>query len=169
MILKVIGSLIIIVTCAIIGYRKGEEFVIRQQILQDITIFLRNLKNNIMYRRDTTQQAIQNAVITSNFSKLIINTNFIDDDDFQSQLQQTFKSTKNDVNEYLLLSEAKQFENTVMRIGDCNKQEEIEKLNFSITFFEEALQNAKIQAKVQLKLYKSLGLAAGVAIAILFL
>ncbi len=170
MMLKITGCLIIIVTGALLGFGMGEKYLIREQILNDITVFLRNLKNNVMYKKDTTAQAIYNAAFMSNFKKLHFFTNYEEgDNNFPQTLKTALYKTENKIKLYLLLNETECFKNTLLQLGTTNTSEEIEKLNFSISFFEEALQNAKIQTKIQLKLYKSLGLAGGIGVAILFL
>ncbi len=169
LVFKFFGAVIVIASCSLIGYKKGKQYVIRMQIIEDVVLILRSLKNNILYRKDTTAKAICDAFNNSTIKYVKINLSKEDSTLFPKELNKALKAEENYLIQYLDKQEIEVFYNTLCNMGGSGANEEIEKLNFTIVSFEGILNLATKEAKIQMKLYKSLGICAGVGAVLFFI
>ncbi len=166
---KFIGAVFVIAACALIGYKKGESFVIRAEILAEIVTMLRSIKNNILYKKDTTAKAINNALMCENLRHISFTIDEDNTPNFPGLLKKSLSGTEKVMALYLSKHEIAEFFNMLYRLGGANAKEETQKLEYTALYFDNLQKKADENAKVQLKLYKSLGFAAGAAIVLLFI
>ncbi len=166
---KLIGAVFVIVASSLIGYKKGESYVIRTQVIGDIITMLRSIKNNILYKKDTTAKAIYSALLCENLRYISFTIDEDSSPEFPMLLKKSLESAELSIGQYLSTQEKSVFVETLCKLGSSNAKEEVEKLQFAEIYFDELHKKAKEEAKVHLKLYKSLGVAAGAGLVILFL
>ncbi len=169
LLVKLCGAVILIISSSLIGYKKGEKYVVRAKILQEIILILRSVKQNIMYKKDTTAKALCEALKTNSLTYIKIELDENNCPEFPKVLKKSLNDVENQIEQYLNKQEINNFFETLYNLGAAWANEEVDNLNFSISFFESIAQKAKDEASIQLKLYKSLGIAAGAGLALLFL
>lgn len=166
---KLIGAALLLTTGAVLGWRKGDQFVIRATLLYDMVIFLRAVQNNIRYRRDTKANILMAAAEECRMQRLRFTLHCAAPQELPQALQEALERVRLETSAYILTQELQQFARALLTLGDTGAQEETQKLSFTITTLQNAADEADRQAKTQRKLYRTIGLSGGAAAALLFL
>ncbi len=169
MMFKLSGCVFVIFFCTLTGMKKGNEYVIRGELLLEIISFLNNIKNNIKYKKDTKQYILTQAFINNNYKYFTLKPPACKTVQFESELNFAINNFYKENNNYILKNEFEILKNQLINLGSGNSNEEEQKLLYTIEYFNESAHFAKIKAKEQSKLYKTLGFCAGAAIALMLL
>ena len=168
-IVKLVGALLILCTGTMLGCRKGEQYVIRMQLLQDMVVFLRYIQNNVRYRRDPTSVILQEAAKHCKLQRLHLALAIVDAPQLPSALQSALETLSKDIAGYVEPQELQQFARALLNLGEAGVEEETQKMDFTINTLQNAAQDAEKQAASQRKMYRAIGLSGGAAAALLFL
>lgn len=166
---KILGAALLLATGAVLGWRKGDQYMIRAALLTDMVLFLRTVQNNIRYRRDTTASILTDAAAHCRTQHLCFALHCNAAQQLPQALQTALAQVQSDTSAYVLPQEMQQFARALLTLGDGSAQEETQKLSFTIATLQNAADEAEKQAKVQRKLYRTMGMSGGAAAALLFL
>ncbi len=167
--LKIIGSLFIVFFCADFGMKKGKTFLVRSELLSEIAFYLTDIKNNLIYKKDTKQFILKNAGLNTNLKHINLNLTKDNLQDFTNELKFEIAEFKRDNKIYLEEDELNLFGNLLLELGADGLKEEEQKLLYAIELFEKKAEISNKKASEQSKLYKTLGFCAGAAIALMLL
>ncbi|MEG2930715.1 MAG: stage III sporulation protein AB [Ruthenibacterium sp.] len=169
LIVKFAGALLLFITGALLGCKKGEQSVLRAQLLADMVLFLRAVQNNIRYRRDTTAEILYDTIANCRMRRLVFLLEKVSAPMLPQALQTALGKMENETGDVILPQEMQQFARALLHLGGGSAEEETQKLSFTIATLENAAQEAEQQAKIQRRLYRTMGFSGGVAAALLFL
>ncbi len=156
-ILKGFGFILIVFSGFIVGYLLSIKISNNTKALKDILVIIDFIENNICYKKETTEKILKDLKTNCNLELLSINTDnkfkdcLVDNKDYFYQ------------NQFLVLTEF------LDKTGFDIQSIEIKKLNYYKTFFNNELQQAQQKEIKDCKLYRTLGLYAGISIAIFFI
>ncbi|MEG0769203.1 MAG: stage III sporulation protein AB [Ruthenibacterium sp.] len=169
LIVKMSGALLLFVTGVLLGCKKGEQAVVRAQLLADMVLFLRTVQNNIRYRRDTTAEILYDTIAHCHMRQLIVVLDKVDAPQLPQALQAALGKIAQETNTMILPQEMQQFARALLNLGKGGAEEETQRLSFPIATLENAAEEAEKQAKIQRRLYRTMGISGGAAAALLFL
>lgn len=166
---KALGALLLLMTGALLGYRKGERFMLRATLLEDMTEFLHYLQSNLRYRRDTTANMLREAARNCPCKKLRFSLTETDTAHLPEALQQALAAFWEETRPYLLPQELEIFNRALLNLGEGSADEETQKLGYALATLTQAAEAAREDAQKQQKLYRAVGVSGGAAAALLFL
>ena len=167
--LKTFGAFLIFSVGAVLGMRKGQSFVLRSEMLADMVCFLQYIMTNLHFRRDTTCDILLEALANASLKKLPFSLQRVPSAQLPQALDTALKALAQKTKPLLNDSELQQFGDALLQLGRSEAEEETQKLSYAIAVLAGAASEAAQEAKIQCKMYRTLGLSAGAAAAVLLL
>ena len=168
LVIKAVGAFIIFSVCAMGGFRKGHDFILRAEMLGDMICFLQSIETSLRYRRDTTYETLQTAMRLCKPQRI----NFaypLNAPTLPQNIELVLQSTKAQTKDILTQTEVDIFCDVLQKLGEKDAQEEEQKLCYAINSLQQFASEATARAKTEQKLYRTLGITGGAALALLFI
>ncbi|WP_125152252.1 stage III sporulation protein SpoIIIAB [Clostridium rectalis] len=171
--LKVIGSLMVILSCSIIGFLYGEKFKRRTSQLKELERSIHQLQNEVIYTHTALPEVLHNVYLKSNstvgkvfedVSKML----FLNDVD---NVYDGFYKAFNDSLECISLK--KEDVDVILNLAKTLGESDVEGQNrmFSLTIenIKKQISNAEVLMHKNVKMYRYLGFTLGATIVIMFI
>ncbi len=169
MMFKVFGAVFIVFFCTGFGMKKGLIYIKRSELLSEIAFYLTDIKNNLIYRKDTKQFILKNVALNTNLKFINLNITKNNLQDFECELENEIDIFTKENSSCLKEDELVLFKNILLELGSTGAKEQEQKLLYAIEIFEKKAKISSEKAKEQSKLYKTLGFCSGVAIALMLI
>ncbi len=169
MMFKVFGVVFVVFFCTVFGMKNGQIYIKRSELLSEIAFYLTDIKNNLIYRKDTKQFILKHVGLNTNLKHVNLKITKNNLQDFECELEKEIDKFTKENNICLKEDELLLFKSTLFELGSTGSKEEEQKLLYAIEFFEEKAKISSGKAKEQSKLYRTLGFCSGVAIALMLL
>lgn len=169
--LRLTGCILIFISCSSLGFIKASSYKARTGELENTLELIRLLNMEIVYKRDSLAKTFGKVSAMKNcwFSKVLrdcsifMNSQNTLEYSWQTALENNMKSCPLNENDISILKD--------MAIGlgksDINGQKNL--MEPAVIRMETSLAEAKEQERKQSRMYKGLGVAAGVVIAIMLI
>ncbi len=166
--IKTVGAFVIFFVCAVGGFRKGHGFVLRAEMLNDIISFLQTIQTSLRYRRDTTYETLQTAIQLCKPQTLCFKVDF-NAPTLPENIKMALEFITDQTKGVLTQVEMGIFCDVLQQLGQKSTEEEEQKLCYAISCLQQFASDARAQAKTEQKLYRTLGITGGAALALLFI
>lgn len=166
--LKLIIAVLIVGTCGVIGLKKSKKYESREYILREAINLFKGLENEIKYTLATIPNAIESCRMNMKTSlKEIMGA-------VSYELLQYNSSGENITNEISKLEELTPYDKQVIasgiiELGKTDVEGQVAVINMTCSTLENQLADSIEDKKKNSKLYKTVGLATGLMIAIIFI
>lgn len=170
LILKVIGALLILYAGGALGWRRGNVCAQRVRVLEEMCAFLGAVRRELHFRCGRTEEILAEA--QKNMRLAVLPLYFLNLDTgsgLQMELDRALQCTEQEIGEITLPSERATLRGALESLGACPAREEEQRLAHAEESLEQALTQAREEAAVQQKLYRTIGLSLGGAAALLLL
>lgn len=170
LILKALGALMILCAGGALGWRRGEVYVRRVQVLGELCAFLGAVRRELHFRCGRTEEILAGAQRNTRLAALPLYFLELDaGSGLQAELDRALCCTEREIADVTLPPERAVLRGALESLGACGAQEEEQRLAHAQAELEQALTAAREQAAVQQKLYRTVGLSLGAAAALLLL
>ena len=168
LILKLVIAVLIVAICTVIGIRKSKKYECREYILREAVMLFRGIKNEISYTLTPIPNAIESVRqnMKTSLKEVMGAVSF--------ELLQYNASGEKVTNEIARLTELAPYDvqvisNGIISLGktDVDGQESV--INMTCDALENQLVDSIESKKKNSKLYKTVGIATGLMIAIVFI
>ena len=168
LVLKLLIALGIVIVCTALGIIKAKRYESREYILREAIMLFEGIKNEIQY----TLTPIPNAIEAARLNMITPLKEVMGAVSFE--LLQYNASNEKITNEIAVLEELTPYDvqtiaNGIMSLGKSDVDGQIGIINITSATLENQLQDSIEVKKKNSKLYKTVGLATGLMIAIVFI
>ncbi|MEG0911170.1 MAG: stage III sporulation protein AB [Ruthenibacterium sp.] len=165
---KGIGCVLLLMSGTAVGFQTGERLMIRVKMLMEMLSVLQYLQTNLKYRRDTTCDALRNMTQLCTLENLPFHLGILTPQTLPTVLAEALCKLQKSVKSILKPPEIDLFCTALTEFGSAGAEEESKKLVYAQTALKEICDKAKEDAAKDRKLYRAIGIAGGVAAALLF-
>lgn len=165
---KGLGCTLLLLSGAAIGFKTGERLSLRVKMLTEMLSILQYLSTNLKYRQDTTCDALRNMTQHCAVQTLPFHLAPLTPQTLPYRLKTALDKLQTETKEVLKQQELSLFCTALAEFGSASAEEESKKLRGVQAELTEIHCKAKEDAMRDQKLYRALGIAGGVAAALLF-
>ncbi len=168
LVIRLLAMVMLVATCALVGVYKSRKFETREHILREAIYLFRGLENEIRFSLNTLPNAIEIVRqrmnthlkdVLGSISLMLIKSN-ISNGDLLDELDRLEALTSYD-KQIILTGIAS------LGTGDVDGEQGI--INMTVSSLENELSDAVESKKKNSKMYKTVGLATGLVIAIILI
>lgn len=168
LVLKLLIALGVVIVCTALGVIKSKRYESREYILREAIMLFEGIRNEIKYTLTPIPNAIE-AVRQNMITPLKEVMGAV-----SLELLQYNASNEKIINEIAKLSELTPYDiqtisNGIITLGKSDIDGQIGIINMTSVTLENQLQDSIVEKKKNSKLYKTVGLATGLMIAIVFI
>lgn len=160
--------MLLILSGTAIGYKAGEKLLTRVKMLAEMLCIIQYLQTNLKYRRDTTCDALHNMTQCCVLEALPFRIGMLTPQTLPATLKTALRKLQIDTKDVLKPQEFALFDTSLTEFGNASAEEESKKLAGTQAELKVIFAKAKEDAAKDRKLYRALGIAGGVAAALLF-
>lgn len=172
MFVRVCGFAFIIVSSGMIGLKLSRDYIVRIDILYEIKKVMNILKNEIVYNNESILDAISKSAISkekivNNFLLEVINIYKKE----PTTIKQAWDMAVNDilkVNSILKDEDLEIIKNVANNLGTTCRATQIDNIDNFISKIDIVIEELEKPKKEKCKMYKTMGVMAGLMIVILF-
>ena len=168
LVIKVVLSFVIVGICAYIGILKSKKYESREYILREAIILFKGIENEIKYTLAILPNAIESVRVNmkTGLKNVLGNVSY--------ELLQTNLKEENVYNEIASLKELSIYDkqvitNGILELGKTDVEGQIGIINMTLNTLDSLLIDAIEEKKKNSKLFKTVGLATGLMIAIILI
>ena len=171
MLIKICGSVLVILVCSYIGFSKSSQYKERVTQLTACELFLSRLKTYMGGSNDSTQKIFQNLANTDSLAELTFIKSTSDRLQYEPNFPLVFTECVEESKIRLALEEEDYIPllNLSELIGSYDTQGVLNGIELSKDLIRQSQKLATEQSQINGKLARSLGILTGIAIAILIL
>lgn len=171
--MKILGSILIVLSSSLIGYYLGNKYSARLENLMHLEQCIKILETEIVYGAVPLPEALTNVYLKGNkkvsyiFEEIKINLLSNRDGDLyksfemvKSQLLEDFSLEEEDVELFLSLGRL---------LGNSDRADQEKNFKLILNHIKILKEEAKLERDKNEKMYKNLGILAGIAIVIILL
>ena len=162
LVIKINGSVLIIVSCFSIGYLKAKNLYIRRDFLSSFIKYLSVLSTNIRYNSDDIFSIVNLSAKTEDLNCFEMSK----EDNVSFEEYWKNKITSLDIKDNLLLTDKTLLSEFGSQLGKKDIEGELQHIELYKRLFEKQLQDAENQIVKKSKLYKVMGFFVGTATAL---
>ena len=166
MVLKIIGSILIIASCFSIGYLKAKNLYVRRDFLSSFIKFLSVLSTNLRYNSDDIFSIVDLSAKTEGLNCLEMSR---EEYDISFEEYWDNKITSLDIIDNLLITDKTLLSEFGLQLGKRDVEGELKHIKLYKTLFEKQLADAENQILKKSKLYKAMGFFVGTATALVII
>lgn len=167
---KAMGACCVVGVGAICGFRKADQIMRRVKILEEMSLVLYYIDNNLQFQCDRTYDVLCNALNHTEKQVLFLPVGMLKDGPqmeytLHRMVQRMYQVHMQEVP----LEELQWFGTALTTLGTCPAGEAQQKIKYAIAQIETTLVLARENAKQQQKLYRTVGVSLGCVAALLLL
>ncbi|WDV47946.1 hypothetical protein PV797_09685 [Clostridiaceae bacterium M8S5] len=172
-IIKILGSLMVVISCSLLGYKKGTRYRLRVKNLNVLLSSIRILETEIVCMSNPLTEALMNVYNKCNkdFSYIYKDiAMMLEDREYIDVMTSFKKSIEKSINNIALNNDDKEiFLSIGSIIGISNRLDQKKHLNALHEQVIHQIEDAKEEMKINEKLYNKLGVLIGVGIIIVLI
>lgn len=168
LVFKLVVAILIVGICALIGIRKSQKYESREYILREAIVMFKGIKNEINYTLTPIPNAIESVrqSMKTRLKEIMGAVSF--------ELMKYNSSSERVASEIATLDELTPYDkqvisNGIISLGKTDVEGQISSINMTCVTLENQLEDSIESKKKNSKLYKTVGIATGLMIAIVFI
>lgn len=167
---KWMGAVLIFLACGTAGWSKGEQLVRRVRLLEDMVVFLNNLRDSLRFEMGSTYELLKETANSVLLRELRFSFESLDDGPcletcLITELEKLHERYQNLLYEH----EFHYFESCLLGLTRLPAEQEERLLEYSAAQLSLLIQNARQECTQQRKLYRVMGVSFGGMAALLLL
>ena len=166
LVLKIIGSVLIITSCFSVGYMKAKKLYVRRDFLSVFIKFLSVLSTNLRYNSDDIFSIVDLSAKTEGlyfFEKECEEYNISFEEYWKNKI------TSLDIIDNLLIADKTLLTEFGLQLGKSDVEGELQHIELYKRLFEKQLEDAENQILKKSKLYKAMGFFVGTSTALMII